>query len=151
MDMLGNAMDACPDELWADQSRQPQFWYVAFHALFFLDLYLTGTDQDFMPPAPFNRDELDPFGLMPPRSYSKDELRAYLTHCRQKGQTAMDVLTVERAGESCLFFGRFQMTFWEFLIYNMRHLQHHVGQLNLILRQATDSAPRWVSGVPRKA
>jgi hypothetical protein len=26
----------------------------------------------------------------------------------------------------------------------MRHVQHHAGQLNLILRQKIDSAPRWV-------
>ena len=26
---------------------------------------------------------------------------------------------------------------------NMRHVQHHAGQLNLILRQSIDSAPRW--------
>jgi hypothetical protein len=32
----------------------------------------------------------------------------------------------------------------------MRHIQHHVGQLNLVLRQTVDSAPRWVrkSGTP---
>jgi hypothetical protein len=25
-----------------------------------------------------------------------------------------------------------------------RHVQHHTAQLNLLLRQRTDSAPRWV-------
>lgn len=33
----------------------------------------------------------------------------------------------------------------ELLLYNMRHVQHHTGQLNLILRQKTGSAPRWVA------
>ena len=28
---------------------------------------------------------------------------------------------------------------------NLRHVQHHTAQLNLLLRQRTDSAPRWVS------
>jgi len=27
----------------------------------------------------------------------------------------------------------------------MRHVQHHAAQLNLILRQTIDSAPRWVA------
>jgi uncharacterized damage-inducible protein DinB len=27
----------------------------------------------------------------------------------------------------------------------MRHVQHHAAQLNLMLRQATDSAPDWIS------
>jgi hypothetical protein len=33
----------------------------------------------------------------------------------------------------------------EILFYNMRHVQHHVAQLNLLLRQAIDQAPDWVS------
>jgi uncharacterized damage-inducible protein DinB len=32
----------------------------------------------------------------------------------------------------------------ELLLYNMRHVQHHTAQLNLMLRQETGSAPRWV-------
>jgi hypothetical protein len=30
------------------------------------------------------------------------------------------------------------------LLYNLRHVQHHAAQLNLILRQTVDAAPRWV-------
>jgi hypothetical protein len=31
------------------------------------------------------------------------------------------------------------------LLYNLRHVQHHAAQLNLILRQVTNSAaPAWV-------
>jgi len=33
----------------------------------------------------------------------------------------------------------------ELLLYNMRHVQHHAAQLNMLLRQKTDSAPKWVS------
>ena len=40
IDMLENAIQSCPDELWGDRARQPEFWYVAYHTLFFLDFYL---------------------------------------------------------------------------------------------------------------
>src|SRR5438445_13680729 len=43
IDMLENALVACPDELWSDRSRHPEFWYLVFHTLFFLDLYLSGS------------------------------------------------------------------------------------------------------------
>jgi uncharacterized damage-inducible protein DinB len=33
----------------------------------------------------------------------------------------------------------------ELLIYNMRHVQHHAAQLNMLLRERTNSAPNWVS------
>ena len=38
-----------------------------------------------------------------------------------------------------------QMSNGELLLYNMRHVQHHAAQLNMLLRQTTDSAPDWVS------
>jgi len=62
IDMLENAVRACPDEVWSDRSRQPEFWYVVFHTLFFLDLCLSGSVEGFAPPAPFTLDELDPGG-----------------------------------------------------------------------------------------
>lgn len=31
-------------------------------------------------------------------------------------------------------------------MYNMRYVQHHAAQLNLILRQQTGSAPEWAGG-----
>ena len=33
----------------------------------------------------------------------------------------------------------------EILLYNLRHIQHHAAQLNLLLRQNTNDAPNWVS------
>ncbi len=38
IDMLENAIRACPEKLWSDRSRNPEFWYTAFHTLFWLDL-----------------------------------------------------------------------------------------------------------------
>jgi uncharacterized damage-inducible protein DinB len=34
---------------------------------------------------------------------------------------------------------------FEIILYNMRHVQHHTAQLNLLLRQEINDAPRWVS------
>src|ERR1700722_19441412 len=49
IEMLENAIRACPDAVWSDPSKKPEwversvpgFWYVAFHTLFFLDYYLS--------------------------------------------------------------------------------------------------------------
>jgi hypothetical protein len=77
-DMLEDTVHACPDELWSDRSQQTEFWYVVYHTLFWLDLYLSGSVEGFAPPAPFTLDELDPAGLLPKRPYTKDELQPYL-------------------------------------------------------------------------
>ena len=36
-------------------------------------------------------------------------------------------------------------TMLDILFYNLRHVQHHVGQLNYILRQKINRAPEWIS------
>jgi DinB family protein len=143
IDMLENALVACPDELWGDRSRRPEFWYVVYHTLFYLDLYLSGSVEGFVPPAPFNLDELDPEGLVPDPPYTKDELRTYLEHGRRKCRAAIESMTDEDARRRCNF-EWVDVTGAELLLYNMRHVQHHAAQLNLLLRQTIDSAPRWV-------
>jgi uncharacterized damage-inducible protein DinB len=32
----------------------------------------------------------------------------------------------------------------EILLYNLRHVQHHVGQLNFLLRETSLNAPEWI-------
>ena len=144
IDMLENSLIACPDELWSDRSQRPEFWYVVYHTLFWLDLYLSDSIEGFSPPEPFTLDELDPAGLLPERPYTKDELRTYLEHSRKKCRAKIEALTDEKARKRCIF-GWGEVSVAELLLYNMRHVQHSAAQLNLILRQTTDSAPRWVA------
>jgi hypothetical protein len=152
IDMLENAVRACPDELWAKLAtrdislaeRWYDYWYLVFHTLFWLDFYLSETSEDFAPPAPFGLEEIDPNGAYPPRPYTKDELLAYLEHGRQKLRLRILNLTEETAAELSRSSGR-GLSVVETLLYTMRHVQHHVAQLNLILRHNGSEAPKWVS------
>jgi hypothetical protein len=73
LDMFENALHDCPASLWenclwANPQANPgfsQFWYIAFHTLFYLDLYLTGKIEGFSTPPPYTLDELDPRGVLP--------------------------------------------------------------------------------------
>jgi len=143
IDSLELAIDACPDKIWGDRSQNPEYWYLVYHTLFFLDYYLSDSYEDFQPPAPFNLDELDPAGILPDRVYTRAELKTYLEHGRAKCLRVMEALTEEKARERRKF-GSVEGSLAELLLYSMRHVQHHTAQLNLILRQKTDSAPRWV-------
>ena len=155
IDMLGNAMRACPDELWSDPARSPAwddrsvvgFWYVAYHTLFFLDLDLSDSPDGFAPPAPFTLAELDPAGLLPERPYTKAELQSYLDHCRKKCRATIKSMTDEKARQRCGR-DRLDISNAELLLYTMRHVQHHAAQLNLMLRQNAVSPPRWVAMAP---
>lgn len=151
IDMLENAVLACPEELWtdrlmSDRSPEPefsQFWYVVYHTLFWLDLYLSGSLENFYPPTPFTLEELDPAGLLPERPYEKHELLAYLEHCRAKCRATLNALTDEKARQHCRF-SWLELSFAELLLYNMRHVQEHAAQLNLFIGQKAGSAPGWV-------
>jgi len=142
IDMLENAMHACPDSLWNDRSQKPEFWYLAYHTLFWLDFYLSEADSPLVPPSPFTLDERDP-DAVPERPYTNDELQNYLEHGREKCRSLIASLTDKSSGEH-LALGSFAGSRMELLLYNLRHVQHHAAQLNLILRQQIDSAPRWV-------
>ncbi|MCG6959980.1 DinB family protein, partial [bacterium BMS3Abin03] len=50
----------------------------------------------------------------------------------------------DEAAHRHFVFGSIDLNIMELLLYNMRHVQHHTAQLNLLLRQKMDSAPRWV-------
>jgi hypothetical protein len=154
IDDLGNAIDDCPEELWharlwehpedpAEPPELSQVWYVSYHALFWLDLYLTGAEEGFVPPPPFALIEQDEDGPIPEKPYTKDQLLAYLADCRRKCQATIETMTDEEANRRCRF-GWGEVSFAELLLYNMRHVQGHAAQLNLFLGQNTGSAPNWV-------
>ncbi len=96
IDMLENALVACPDSLWRERlwrtsppaefpPQFAEFWYVTYHALVWLDLYLSGVPEEaFAPPAPFAQGMLDSAETLPERPYTREELRAYLVSMRQK-------------------------------------------------------------------
>jgi hypothetical protein len=147
IDMLENAMHACPDKLWNDRSQKPEFWYLVYHTLFWLDFYLSDPGKTFVPPAPFTLDDKDP-DAVPERPYTKDELQNYLELGREKCRSLIASLT-DKSSEEQLAIGSFEGSRMELLLYNLRHVQHHAAQLNLILRQQIDSAPRWVRKASR--
>lgn len=145
VDMLENAIAACPEELWtAERQRGPAFWYLAYHTLFFLDLDLAPSPVGFAPPPPFTLDELDPAGVLPERPYTKPELLAYLEHGRRKARSVLSSLDEAAASRPVAFPWVPAMPFAELLLVSLRHVQHAAAQLNLLLRQETDAAPRWV-------
>jgi DinB superfamily len=160
IDMLENALVACPASLWQERlwsvppppEFPPQFaesWYVVFHALVWLDLYLSGLpEEEFAPPAPFAQGELDSVETLPDRPYTKEELRTYLVSMRQKCQTKLLELTDEQARRPVEYpWSEGQpISFLELQLYNLRHVQEHAAQLSMFLGQnATLEASDWVT------
>lgn len=145
IDMLNDAISACPDSLWTtavyhddDDPRYGQFWFVAYHTLFWLDLFLTGSSEGFTPPAPFIR------GALPPEPYAKNDVSGYLQQCRRKCQAVITELTDEKAYQVCTF-EWMEPTYLELQLYSMRHVQEHGAQLNLVLGYKGITGQDWVA------
>ncbi len=152
IDMLNNAIALWPESLWHTDKR---FFYMAYHTLFFLDYYLTFPPKDFAPILPSTITQADhapPEALddvIPNAIFTKAELLDYLQTCRDRCHGLIASLTEEQLNEQWIEepgnpktrrFSKFEL-----LLYNMRHVQHHAAQLNMLLRQRTHHAPNWVS------
>ncbi len=144
IDDLSNALRACPDELWQarlwdDQPDQwvakgfSSFWYLGYHTLFWLDLYLTGAEEGFAPPPPFDLVEMQADEVLP-RVYAREELLGYLELCRQRCRQTIEELSIEQANRLCSFAWG-EVPFGELLIYTLRHVVEHAAQLHLFLGQ----------------
>jgi hypothetical protein len=149
IDMLKNAITLWPEEYWNSRKR---FFYISYHCLIFLDYYLTIPPKNFSSPLPFSISESGNFpedavdDLIPDRVYSKKELLDYLQTSREKCHRLIEGLTEEKLKERWIEDpGTMNYSFLEILLYNMRHVQHHAAQLNLLLRQGINNAPDWVA------
>ena len=141
IDMLENAINFCPAEHW---NTDKKIWYNAYHCLFYLDYYLTMDPGTFSPPAPFGLSEFEE-DEMPGSVYSKEELLVYLQYCRNKCESVIFSLTDQNLNDDWTnVSGTMKFTVLGILLYNMRHVQHHAAQINLLLRQSIDDAPGWV-------
>lgn len=156
IDDFGNALRGCPDDLWEKKLWEDQpdqwvaagfsaFWYLCYHTLFWLDLYLTGAEEGFAPPAPFDLVEMEA-GEVLPRVYSRQELLGYLELCRRRCQETISTLTVEQANRLCSFAWG-ELPFAELLLYTLRHVQEHAAQLHLFLGQGAAKTTGMVSQI----
>jgi hypothetical protein len=144
IDSLKEALQKCPDELWeknlwADEPEQwvaagfSAFWYLAYHTLFWIDLSLTGAEEGFMPPEPFDLVEMAANETLP-RTYTREELLSYLELCRQRCHDTISAMSTEQAYQMC-YFPWGEIPFAELQLYTMRHVQEHAAQLHMFLAQ----------------
>jgi hypothetical protein len=144
--MLAACIDRCPPALWDEPIGKYPFWQVAYHTLCFADCYLAPEDAAWTPQEgpgglhPRGRAELE--DEYPSRRFEQAELAGYAELClarlRQTLAAETDEALAGPSGFSWLPFTRAELH-----LYNLRHIQHHTGQLSAFLHRHGIET-RWV-------
>lgn len=140
LDMLSDSISECPDAIWESDIR---FSQMAYHTLFFLDYYLTKEPVGFSQPTHFTYSEFeeDPEIII----FPKADLGLYLEVCRSKARDFIFSVNEPQLEKRWINESKtMDFSMLEILLYNLRHVQHHVGQLNLLLRHTIHQAPEWI-------
>jgi len=146
---LAHAVEQCPEELWNAPVARYLFCQVAFHTLFFTDVYL-GLSPESLTQQPFHRANAALFGdyeqmqeREPVTLYDRPQIMGYLDFCRSKASEAISMETAESLAAPAQF-ARRHFSRAELYLYNIRHIQHHAAQLIMRLRLDSDIDVSWI-------
>jgi len=153
LEMMKQVIEKCPNAVWLNADHPNFFWHVAYHALFYTHLYLQPQEADFIPWTKHRRN-LNSFGpphwapeeeVEPGEPLSQAEVLDYLALCQQEVQTQTLNLDLEApSGFDWIPLNKLDLQF-----YNIRHLQHHVGELSQRLWAEAGVEINWVGQSPR--
>jgi hypothetical protein len=144
--MLKDVVNKCPDNLWDNNEHENSYWRIVYHALFYTSLYLSKSINTFT--AWKNHKEnynclgsftYDKKPIIIDSNYSKEEMIEYLDAVYSNCESLVNnTLLNEESG-----FPWLPMTKGELHFYNIRHTQHHTGQLTERLHNAGIKGINW--------
>jgi len=135
--MLHQCIAACPPEHWDAKIANGTFRWVAYHTLFFTDLYLSPSEAAFELRELHHRGGDEREDVQCP-GIDQAETLAYLALCRE-------TMLATIAEESCESlegksgFSWYPVSRGELHLINIRHIQHHTGALYAYLRRVDKS------------
>jgi hypothetical protein len=140
LDMLQSRLEACTDEVWAQEFNGTPFWCEAYHAIFWVHKHLGTKDKQFTP-QPFGR-SIDPtFFNLPINSCERTEALGFVEVTRRYCDEVFAGMTDEAlAGPDYYDEQDFRSVFHR-LMCGLRHGQHRVGKLAAYL----DETDTWVN------
>jgi hypothetical protein len=144
--MLVDVIVKCPDSLWANGQHKNAYWRIVYHSLFYTALYLADGPAEFRPWHKHRPNynclgtvTHDNLPIVIKESYLKPDMIDYANNIILNLDDAVsDVNYSERTGFDWIPMNRLQLH-----LYNIRHIQHHTGQLTERLHQAGIKGITW--------
>ncbi len=149
LEMTKGAIENCPEQIWDAGKDKNRFWHLAYHALFYMHLYLQPTEADFVNWTKARQfrslgDPPETNGKTDDVPYSKAELLEYVEFCRNQVKEVVPHLDLHaESGFHWLPFSKLELQ-----IYNIRHLMQHTGELLERLWVDAEVEVRWVGMHP---
>ena len=145
--MLVYTIEKCPDDLWKKDGYESAYWRIVYHTLFYTAFYLSENAEAFIPweKHRFNYNRLgtiddDGNPIIIANAYSKDELLDCIQFIADNVEEAVNSTNEnQESGFNWLPIDKFELH-----LYNIRHIQHHVGQLIERLHQNGITGISWV-------
>jgi hypothetical protein len=139
IEMLKQVVVKCPAALWDAPGDQDPVWRKAYHALFYVHLYLQDSEQDFTP----WQKHRDPEAGIP---FSAEEVLEYLGFVQNQVRERVPRLDLEaESGFHWLPFNKLELQ-----LYNIRHVQQHAGELFERLGTRENIELDWVGIAPAR-
>lgn len=137
LEMLKQVIVKCPAALWNAPGDKDKVWNIAYHALFFVHLYLQNTEKDFTTWQKHH----DPDTGVP---FSQEEVLEYVEFVQGQVRERVPLLDLEaESGFHWLPFNKLELQF-----YNIRHIQQHAGELYERLGTRENIELDWVGAKP---
>lgn len=147
--MLKNVINSADEEIWYQSNENhPPYWHILYHVLFCTDCYLYKDLQTFKawqkhkkdyqflgksPFPPFEKPNIS-------EPYSKEDILEYFENIHNT--LAERINTSDLEAESGFYW--VPVNKLELHIYNIRHIQHHAGQLAYLLRSQKNIGINWI-------
>jgi hypothetical protein len=144
--MLTDVIVKCPDDLWASCEHENAYWRIVYHSLFYTAFYLSDGPDKFIP-WPKHLPNYNCLGIITHDGitifigeiYTKPDMIDYANYITSNLNDAVaEIKFSEPAGFDWIPMNRLQLH-----LYNIRHIQHHTGQLTERLHQAGIKGITW--------
>lgn len=149
LSMMEETVRLCPEQLWYAPGRANPFWRIAYHALYVANHYLQPTEHEpvrwqparagyhYLAPSPSPPFTPQPQAAQP---YTRNEMLDLIDFTR----TQVDIIvpSIDLSAPSGFHWLPFDKL--ELQLYNIRHLQQHVGDLSTLLQTQAGLEIDWV-------
>ena len=151
--MLREAIELCPDDTWYNSTQTNAYWQIAYHTLYFTDLYLGKNPEAYRGWSGHQANVENPDGIagdpdsrsslpLIPEPYTRDQTLEYCSIVDARVDSSIDVMDLASPESG---FSWYRISKLEHQFVNIRHIQHGAAQLADRLRNARNVGVRWVS------